>query len=70
MAITYSEAITGIPSSTLRSIGYTVATLPVGTVGDRAHVTDALAPALLAGLTGGGSVLTPVFRNATVWVVG
>jgi hypothetical protein len=48
--------------------GYTVATLPAGTQGDTAFVTDATAPTYLGALTGGGTVLTPVFRNATIWV--
>lgn len=47
---------------------YTVATLPAGTAGDRAYVTDATAPTYLGALTGGGAVYCPVFRNATVWV--
>jgi hypothetical protein len=47
---------------------YTVATLPTGTVGDRAFVTDATTPTYLGTLTGGGAVHCPVFRNATVWV--
>jgi hypothetical protein len=47
---------------------YTVATLPAGTVGDRAYVTDATAPTYLGALTGGGAVVCPVFRDATVWV--
>lgn len=49
-------------------VPYTVATLPPGTVGDRAYVTDATAPAWNTALTGGGAVVVPVFRNATVWV--
>ena len=55
-------------TTTIRTGGYTVATLPAGTVGDRAYVTDATAPTWLATLTGGGAVRCPVFRNATVWV--
>lgn len=47
---------------------YTVSTLPTGTVGDRAYVTDATTPTYGAALTGGGAVVVPVFRNATVWV--
>lgn len=47
---------------------YTVATLPAGTRGDIAYVTDAVLPAFLAGLTGGGTVVTPVFYNGTSWV--
>lgn len=47
---------------------YTVATLPAGTVGDMAYVTDATAPTYLGTLTGGGSVVCPVFYNGTAWV--
>lgn len=48
--------------------GYTVATLPAGTVGDTAYVTDALAPTFLAAVVGGGAVVTKVFYNGTNWV--
>ena len=47
---------------------YTVATLPVGTAGDTAYVTDATSPTYLGALTGGGSVKCPVFYNGTTWV--
>lgn len=47
---------------------YTVATLPVGSQGQRAYVTDATTPAYNAALVGGGAVVVPVFRNATIWV--
>lgn len=47
---------------------YTVATLPTGTQGDTAYVTDATAPTYLGTLTGGGSVVCPVFFNGTIWV--
>jgi hypothetical protein len=47
---------------------YTVSTLPDGTIGDQAYVTDATAPAYLGTLTGGGSVVCPVFYNGTTWV--
>jgi len=50
--------------------GFTVSTLPTGVVGQRAYVTDASSPTFGATLTGGGAVVIPVFRNATVWVVG
>ena len=52
----------------MRTSGYTVATLPAGTVGDRAYVTNAVAPTYNGALTGGGTVIIPVFRNAAVWV--
>jgi len=48
--------------------GYTVATLPAGTIGRRAYVTDALAPVYNTALTGGGTVVVPVFYNGTIWV--
>jgi hypothetical protein len=52
----------------LRLKGYTVATLPAGTQGDRAFVTDALAPAFLVAVVGGGAVVAPVFYNGAAWV--
>lgn len=55
-------------STTLKSGGYIVATLPTGTAGERAYVTDATTPTYLGTLTGGGSVVCPVFKNATAWV--
>lgn len=48
--------------------GYTVATLPAGTVGDTAYVTDALAPTFLAVLVGGGAITTTAMYNGTNWV--
>jgi hypothetical protein len=55
-------------ASIIRLKGYTVATLPAGTQGDTAFVTDALAPTFLATVVGGGSVVTPVFFNGAAWV--
>lgn len=52
----------------VRLKGYTVATLPAGTQGDTAFVTDALAPAFLTALVGGGAVVTPAFYDGTNWV--
>jgi hypothetical protein len=58
-------------TGTIRTQGYTVATLPAaGTVGRRAYVTDALAPTFLTAIVGGGAVRCPVFDNGTVWVAG
>lgn len=59
-------AVTG----TLIMSGYTVASLPAGTVGMRAYVTDALAPAFGAAVVGGGAVVIPVFYNGAAWIVG
>lgn len=56
-------------NSTIRFKNYTVATLPAGVQGDRAYVTDALAPVFLAIVAGGGAVVAPVFYNGTNWVV-
>lgn len=50
--------------------GYTVATLPAGILGERAYVTDAVAPTYLGTLTGGGAVVCPVFFNGAAWVSG
>jgi len=52
----------------LRLKGYTVATLPAGTQGDTAFVTDAVAPTYLGALVGGGAIVTPVFYNGAAWV--
>jgi len=49
---------------------YTVATLPAGTRGDIAYVTDQLTAAAAKGVapTGGGSVVCVVFYNGAAWV--
>jgi hypothetical protein len=38
-------------------------------MGARSFVTDAVSPAFLGPLTGGGSVVCPVFCNGTAWLV-
>lgn len=55
-------------TSTIRSGGFTVASLPAGVIGTRAYVTDATAPTLGAALVGGGLITIPVFYNGTIWV--
>lgn len=50
--------------------GYTVATLPAGTVGDTAYVTNALLPVFGVAVAGGGAVVIPVFYNGAAWIVG
>lgn len=54
----------------VNAITYTVSTLPTptGTASRFAIVTDATAPTYLGTLTGGGSVVCPVFYNGTSWV--
>lgn len=52
----------------VRLKGYTVGTLPVGTQGDTAFVTDSLAPTFLTAVVGGGAIVTPVFYDGTNWV--
>lgn len=54
--------------NTIRLKGYTVATLPAGTQGDKAFVTDALAPTYNAIVAGGGAVVCEVFYNGTNWI--
>lgn len=60
--------IAGGSTSVIRLKGYTVATLPAGTQGDTAFVTDATVPTFLGTLTGSGAVVTPVFYNGSAWV--
>lgn len=55
-------------NSKVRLKGYTVATLPAGTQGDTAYVTDATTPTYNGALVGGGAVVVPVFYNGTAWV--
>jgi hypothetical protein len=50
------------------SVGYTVATLPTGEIGQTAYVTDSTAPTYLGALIGGGAVVCPVFHNGDEWV--
>lgn len=54
----------------LRLMSYTVATLPAGTAGDTAFVTDATAPAFGAAVVGGGAVKVPVYYTGVAWFVG
>jgi len=63
-------AVTGAISATttIRPGGYTVATLPAGTIGMKAYVTDALAPAFLTLLVGGGAAYSGAQFNGTIWV--
>ena len=74
LTVTKLSALTSVLSPSIISTGivrlknYTVATLPAGTQGDTAFVTDATAPTYLGTLTGGGAVVTPVFYNGTAWV--
>ena len=51
-----------------RLTAYTVATLPTGSAGDQAYVTDATTPSYLGALTGGAAVVCPVFHNGTIWI--
>ena len=57
-------------AGTIKTLGYTVATLPTGVVGARAYVTDALAPTFGATVVTGGAVTIPVFYNGTNWIAG
>lgn len=57
-------------TQTLRTLGYTVGSLPTGSQGMRAYVTDAASPSFLSVLVGGGSTVCPAFYNGTSWVAG
>lgn len=65
---TLSVTSTIINGAALRFKSYTVGTLPAGTLGDTAVVTDATLPTYLGALVGGGAVVTPVFYNGAAWV--
>jgi hypothetical protein len=56
-------------SGPIQTTGYTVATLPAGTVGMRTYVTDALAPSFGVTVAGSGAVTIPVFYNGANWIV-
>jgi hypothetical protein len=56
-------------SGPIRTTGYTVATLPAGTVGMRTYVTDALAPSFGVAVAGSGAVTIPVFYDGANWIV-
>lgn len=47
---------------------YLVSTLPAGQLNDIAVVTDATTPTYLGALSGGGTTVTPVWHNGTIWV--
>lgn len=52
---------------------YTVATLPIcnaGAEGTRAAVSDALTPAFLVALVGGGAIHCPAYCDGSSWVAG
>lgn len=56
-------------AGTIRTGGYTVATLPAaGTAGRIAYVTDATAPTYRGALVGGGAVTCAVFDTGAAWV--
>jgi len=63
-------ANTNISATFYKTTVYTVATLPTTGVltGSYATVSDALAPAYLTTVVGGGAIVTPVFYNGTNWV--
>lgn len=54
----------------IKTLVTTVAALPVGLAGQRAFVTDALAPAFGAAVVGGGAVGVPVYHDGVSWKVG
>jgi hypothetical protein len=56
-------------SGAIRTTGFTVATLPAGTVGMKTYVTDALAPSFGVAVAGSGAVTIPVFYDGANWIV-
>jgi hypothetical protein len=49
---------------------YTVATLPAGSAGMRAFVTDATVTTFASAVAGGGTNKVPVFHDGTGWKIG
>lgn len=74
MALLEEKQTAGQAAATAASqpklVGYAVANLPAGALGDTAYVTNALLPAFGVAPVGGGGVKVPVFHNGTGWVVG
>ena len=62
------NVIMGGTASTIRLKIYTVSTLPIGTQGDIAAVSDATSPTYLGILIGGGTAYTPVTYDGSKWV--
>ena len=60
---------TVVNGGVVRLKNYTVGTLPAGTLGDTAYVTDALAPAVGVAVAGGGAANAKVWYNGAVWTV-
>lgn len=59
-----------ISTKPIKTGGYTVSTLPTGSVGMRSYVTDqtTACPTVGASLTGSGTITCPVFYNGSAWV--
>lgn len=64
---------TSVIAPTFQTPDLIVSALPTcnaGAKGQRRHVTDALTPAFLVTLVGGGAVVAPAFCDGTTWVAG
>ena len=57
-------------TTTITTAVYTVSTLPAGSIGMRAFVTNALAPSFGVTVAGGGTVGVPVYYDGSTWKVG
>lgn len=67
-ALTISSTNNVTFGTTVQLHGYTVSTLPTGSVGMTAYVTDALTPSFGTTLVGGGAIVTKAFYNGTNWI--
>jgi hypothetical protein len=56
--------------ATSKTNSYTVATLPAGSAGMRAFVTDATVTTFAVAVAGGGTNKVPVFHDGTGWKIG
>jgi hypothetical protein len=68
---TASPAVKLDVAGPIKTLGYTIATLPTGVVGMRAYVTNGqTSPTYLGAVSTTGAVTAPVFYNGTAWVYG
>lgn len=71
-AATFASSVSmgALTATTIKTVVYTIATLPTGTVGMRAFVSDANATTFASVVAGGGANGVPVYHDGTNWRIG
>lgn len=61
-----------VSAQAIATAGYAIGSLPAGTIGDRAYITDQITACPANGITptAGGALACPVFFNGAAWVGG